>query len=198
MTDTNIPYEIRSEHVYISGKPGTGKSSLIHFMALQDIELDPKAAVIVLDPNGDLVNQLIHWIPEAREKETIYLDGLNGVSLDFLYFDTPTQRGILANDITTVLKRLEPGWGSRMDSILQWTAQTILYHPAPAFTDIYYILLSESYRKQYLENITTQTIHDYWNIEFKKLPKNSETPITTRMSTFILSPPIKALLGDRH
>src|SRR5580704_544181 len=76
-----VPYAIRNQHVYVPGKTRNGKSTLFHEMALQDIQNG--AGVCVIDPKGDLVNSLIHHIPESRKDDCVYLSIQEPVPIDF-------------------------------------------------------------------------------------------------------------------
>ncbi|MGD0776046.1 MAG: DUF87 domain-containing protein, partial [Candidatus Solibacter sp.] len=122
-----IPDSARSRHVYIAGKPGQGKSTLMYWMAIQDIKRG--ASVCILDPNGDLVEDVLNRIPAEREDDVIYLDGLAPIPLDFMAWKHPDctdaqndlSRSILSDDLISMFRRLAEGeWGPRMDSIMNF------------------------------------------------------------------------------
>src|SRR5947209_6765191 len=116
-----IPDEARTRHVYMAGKSQFGKSTLIHHMALQDIE-DGKG-VCVIDPHGDLVKRLLHCIPKERVADTIYLDASTPVPIDFMGYeeDNDLERDTLADDLLVTFMRFSQTWGERMDGIIRHT-----------------------------------------------------------------------------
>jgi Type IV secretion-system coupling protein DNA-binding domain len=189
----NLPDDIRARHIYIPGKTQYGKSTLIHWMALQDIHQGK--GVCVIDPHGDLVRRLLHHIPDHRVQDTIYLDAANPVPIDFMGWQTERERDMLADDLMVTFQRFSVNWGDRMDAILRYTIYTILEAHA-SFLDIYHFLASASFRKSLLQRIQQPELLQYWNEQFPHLPKDSTAPITSRMSKFLLTPSLKILLGD--
>ncbi len=83
--------------MYISGVPGTGKSSLIQRMALADIRAG--RGVCVIDPTRDLVNRLVHWIPAGRVRDTIYFDVDDPIQIDFFSYRNPSERRVLTDQL---------------------------------------------------------------------------------------------------
>src|SRR5439155_13626087 len=163
----------------MAGKSQHGKSTLIHWMALQDIAAGKGVAVI--DPHGDLVEKLIHWIPEGRAADTIYFDATEPIPIDFLSAENEKERDILADDLLVTFKRFSSTWGERMEAILRYTIYTILSVPNSTFLDIYHILADERYRRQTLEKVRDSTLLHYWREQFPHLPKDSASPILSRM-----------------
>jgi hypothetical protein len=88
--------------LYVAGNPGSGKSSLIQQMALQDIRAGRGACVI--DPTADLVNRLIHWIPKSRVNDTIYFDTDHPLSIDFFSYRNPAERRILTDQLLDIFQ----------------------------------------------------------------------------------------------
>lgn len=191
----DIPDPVRNQHVYIAGKTRQGKSTFIHWCALQDIAQGK--GVAVLDPKGDLVEKLIHHIPKSRVPDTIYLDGVTPIPIDFMSWETRAELNQLADDLMVTFKQLsQNAAGDRWQSILQWTVTTILEAKDCSFLDIYYFLISETRRRSILDKITNEDILQYWKDQYPHFPKDSATPITTRMAKFLLTPSLKVMLGS--
>src|SRR5438132_140166 len=112
-----LPHAVRSQHVYISGKTRHGKSTLIHKMARQDIIRG--AGVCVIDPKGDLVSSLIHWVPGARKDDCIYLSPRHPVPIDFMDYANDDEKQTLVGELKYVITK---GVGAEaaplMDAIL--------------------------------------------------------------------------------
>src|SRR5450759_212543 len=125
----------RAKHVYVAGMTGMGKSTLIHHMVYQDIKNG--SGVCVIDPKGDLVNQLIHWIPENRVEDTIYLDLETPIPIDFMSYNTPDEKEVLVGDLIYIIERHTEG-APRMTSILRDLIYTLLDAGGCSFLDMYY------------------------------------------------------------
>src|SRR5439155_4209052 len=101
---------------------GHGKSTLIHAMALQDIKAG--RGVCVIDPKGDLVNQLIHWIPDERKDDAIYIDLDTPIPIDFMGFKDRQDREVLVGDLISILENTENA--VRMKSITRDLIYTLI------------------------------------------------------------------------
>jgi hypothetical protein len=188
-----IPDAARSRHVYISGKPGYGKSTAMYWMALEDIMRN--RAVAVLDPNGDLVEQILRNIPAHRVEDTIYLDGLSPIPLDFMGWQTDQDREILSDDLLIMFRRLSEGeWGPRMDGIFRYTIYTIL-EARRTFLDIYHILVNPNARNEILRSVSNPDLLEYWESQFPASNREAVAPIASRMAKFLLTPPLATALG---
>ena len=98
-----IPYDVRNQHIYVPGKTRHGKSTLLHEMALQDIENG--AGICVVDPKGDLADSLIRWIPGARKDDGIYLSTRSPVPIDFMDYANDDEKQTLVGELKHVITR---------------------------------------------------------------------------------------------
>jgi hypothetical protein len=92
--------DLRPESCYIGGNPGSGKSSLIQHLALRDIRNG--RGVCVIDPTGDLVNRLVHWIPKPRVADTIYFDTDHPFPIDFFSYRNLPERLVLTDQLVDI------------------------------------------------------------------------------------------------
>jgi hypothetical protein len=183
-----LPDSIRDRHLYIVGKSGTGKSTLITNLALQDIQRG--AGVCVIDPHGDLVEDLLKYIPQERVTDTIYLeakDEAHPVTLDVLNAKTSQEFALLASDLQTTFRRQSETWGEKMDNLLRYTLHTLVQTEGATFFDISRILQNEPYRKEVVSKLTFPPLVDFWQNSFAA-HKEAIAPIITRMGKFVLSP----------
>jgi hypothetical protein len=193
---TELPYSARTRHVYIAGKPGYGKSTIEYWMALQDIAKGH--AVAVLDPTGDLVDQLLNHIPKHRVDDCIYLDGLAPIPLDFMGWEDDCS--VLADDLLIMFRRLctESDWGVRMDAITNFAILAILEARRP-FLDIYKLITNERFRNTAILPAIRhkEVLAAFWRKdgEFDHMPRDAASPVTTRMAKFVLNPNLSTVLG---
>lgn len=186
----------RTKHLYIAGKGGYGKSTLMASLAMGDINTDSRRALAVIDPKGDLVKQLIHHIPKHRVNDTIYLSPKHPIPLDFMTWADPFDRELAVNDIVALFHRLDPSWGARMGALLKYAVLTLLHARRTSFLEIHRILSDENWRKEIIAPITDPIIRQFWTVEYGNLPKDAKSPITvSRMADFLLSESLRRFLG---
>lgn len=190
-----LPGERRPQSVYIAGNPGYGKSSLIQRMALQDITAG--RGVCVIDPTGDLVNRLVHWVPKERVKDTIFFDTDDPVPIDFFSYRNPPERQVLADQLLDIF-HLENAPVSRpkLQRIIGTLFDAnenpdIIDEDRCTFFDIQRFIENKKRR----DTILSYTPHrkEQWPDElFKKVSDYSS--ITERMGPFEESPTLKKML----
>lgn len=121
----------RSGHVYCLGKTGSGKSTLLLNMAISDINSGNGLGIV--DPHGDLSEEILNYIPSARIKDVIYFnacDNEHPISYNPLSGAAPEQFHIIASSIVGTFKKVwSESWGPRLEHILRNTVLTLLYCP---------------------------------------------------------------------
>ncbi len=167
-------------------------------MAYQDMKNGD--GVCVIDAKGDLIPQLIHWAPEHRKDDCILLDLKTPIPIDFMSCKDHDERAALVSDIIQIFKRLDEGWGIRMEALLRYVLHTLLIYGGCCFLDIYQILTSKSFRDSIIESQKIQSnpvLKTFWGERFDKLGKDATTPIVvSRMADFLLSPALSTILGS--
>ena len=141
-----IKDEDRLSHVYVIGKTGTGKSTLLENMALQDLERGNGLALI--DPHGDLVARIAARIPERRRPDIIYLDATDP-SQPFGYNPLRHVRedriALAASGMMDVFKKMWPdAWGVRMEHILRNVLMALLEQRDATLHDVLRIFSERS------------------------------------------------------
>jgi hypothetical protein len=196
-----LPYKVRDRHIFIPGMTGHGKSTLIHAMAYQDIKNG--AGVCVIDPKGDLVKQLRHWIPKERVADTVYLDLDTPIPLDFMSYSSPDAKEALVGDLKYILTRGESTeHAPLMNAILEDLIYTLLganenpnipLERKATFIDIYDFLENEERRAEILRYVTNPRLKRRWD---KDLPNPKDRrPVISRMTPFVNSKSLSTILG---
>ncbi len=189
-----VPYEHRDRHVYLVGKSGHGKSTLMERAIMQDIENG--AGVILLDAKGDLAQSVLDHIPYDHVHRTIHLDAGEPVPIDFMSWETDTERQTLSTDIyQTFMSFSESPPGDRWVSVLRKTITTLLDARGCSFLDINDFIEFPSYRENILTRVKDERAIHYWKNVFPKYPSDAAFPILTRMGQFMDSAPLLTLLG---
>jgi hypothetical protein len=111
--------EARARHMHVIGASGTGKSTLLLRMIMQDIE--DGNGLAVLDPHGDLIEQILGRIPAARVPDVVLLDPSDEdypVGFNILRAHSELEKTLLSSDLVAAFRRLSTSWGDQMTSVL--------------------------------------------------------------------------------
>lgn len=173
----------RLMHTYMIGKTGTGKSTLIETMIMQDIQAG--RGCCLLDPHGDLVEKVVRAIPENRKDELIYFNIPDpGLKLKYNPFRKVSQekRSLVASGILDVFSKLwDSAWGVKLEHILRHAILTLLDQPKATIADIVEILLNKDFRKEALKHIKSESVKKFWEREFKEYHKYDLLPVLNKI-----------------
>jgi len=189
----------RSKSIHIIGKPGTGKTTLLENMILQDIKQEK--GLIFLDPHGDSVNRLLELIPEDKIDSTIYL---NFGDPDWIPLWNPLQIvskqyiGRAADDLVTSIKNIvqSHSWGDRLEHILRNCFYGLLHLDNSNFFDLLILLehkqTANSYRKRNLINDILEELDDevarlFWTRDYDKYRREDFNPPLHKLSKLLTS-----------
>jgi energy-coupling factor transporter ATP-binding protein EcfA2 len=189
----------RRSHMYIIGKTGTGKSTLLETMIRQDISSGQGAAL--LDPHGDLVERLLAWIPEERRKDLVYLDPSAARPLGFNPLERvpPAQRALAASGMLDVFKKIwADSWGPRLEHILRNSLLALLDQPEATLADIPRLLSDKSYRKNTAGRVANPQVRQYWLREYEDYPSGFRAeaiaPVQNKVGAFLANPVLRNIL----
>lgn len=207
-TDIGLNIEERRRHMYILGATGTGKSTMLLSMIKQDMEHGK--GLCVIDPHGELIENILPLIPEHRIKDVIYFNpddisfpvGLNVLEIppdlsgDLLL----REKELITESIISLFHKIYDAKysGPRMEYILRNTIHTAFLVPNPTLFTVYKLLINEDYRKQVTSQIKDENLHDFWKYEFSKAGDYQKvsmiSPITNKIGRFLFSPTAKRIL----
>jgi len=195
-----VPDEARFAHAWIVGGSGTGKSTLLLNLIHQDIAQGHGLAV--LDPHGDLIEDILARIPKERMHDVIVFDPADSewpVGFNILHARSEIERNLLASDLVAIFKRFATSWGDTMSTVLGNAVLAILSHPeGGTLIDLRHFLVDERYRKQYLAEIPDPDIRFFWEKEYHLVGTKSIGPILSRLDTFLRSRMIRHIVGQKE
>jgi type IV secretory pathway TraG/TraD family ATPase VirD4 len=188
----------RLMHTYIIGKTGTGKSTLLRTMLLQDIAAG--RGICLLDPHGDLVQSVLKAVPDNRQEDILYLDVTDPkLSIRYNPFKRVSveKRSLVASGIMDVFKKLwADAWGIKLEHILRYAILTLLDQPQATIADIPKLLLDKNFRKAALPAITNENVRAFWAKEFGNYTKYDLLPVLNKVGGMLAHPAIKRVLID--
>lgn len=159
----------RSQHTYVIGVNGTGKSTLLSNVAVQDMEAGH--GLCLIDPHGDLVNSVLDHVPSSRANDVLYLDPSDAnhpFGLNLFDCPDPTQRDLVCSEVIGIFFKLfKDSWGPRMEDLLRNATLTLLEHPGSTLDDLPLLLTNAEYRKRFVgtpedPRIENPVVLDFW------------------------------------
>lgn len=195
-----IKREDRFSHVYIIGKTGTGKSTLMEAMALQDLRNGNGFALI--DPHGDLVERVARAVPPERRESTLYLDA-GDPSQPYGYNPLRHVRqdriAVAASGLMEVFEKMWPeAWGVRMEHILRNVLMALLEQPSATLHDVLRIMSDSKYRKSIAANLQNETVKAFLQKEFERFTfgyrADGIAPIQNKVGAFLADPLLNRIL----
>ena len=194
----------RRGHMYIIGKTGTGKSTLIKNMAMSDIRSGKGLALI--DPHGDLAEELLHLIPAKRIKDIIYFnpgDLEHPIAFNPLEKVHPDYYHLVVSGIISVFKKIwSEFWGPRLEHILRHSIFTLLEYQKATLLDIPKLLTQKEFRTTVLKSVTNAQVRAFWFYEFEKysawLRSEAISPILNKIGQFLTTLPLRNIVGQKE
>lgn len=183
-------------HLYILGQTGVGKSTLIKTLIQQDI-IHSRGYCLV-DPHGDLVQQVLQQIPENEKNRLIYFDATD-INCNFGYNPlrkvSYEKRALVASGILDILKKLwEDAWGVKLEHILRYTILALLDQPHANFQNILDMLLDKGYRSAAMKHIENESVKEFWLKEFPKYLPYDLMPVYNKVGAFLGYPVVRRIL----
>jgi len=192
----------RRRHMYIIGKTGMGKSTLLENMIVDDIK--KWRGVAVIDPHGDLAEAIIGNIPKSRTNQTIIFDPSDidwPIAFNMLDDVPVDQRALVASGIVGIFKKIfGDSWWPRLEHILRNTVLALLEYPKTTLISIPLMLTSEVYRNKVVEKISDPVVKGFWLNEYAKMAPNQKVeaaaPILNKVGQFLSSTILRNILGQ--
>ena len=198
-----IKKEDRRRHMYILGKTGTGKSTMMKNMIIQDIQAG--FGVGIFDPHGELAEDILNYIPSNRINDVVIIDPSdtdNPVSINLLDLKDKNLKDLIADNIVAVFKKHFDSWGPRLEYLLHNCILTLLQVDNTSLLGIQRILVDKKYRETIIKQIDDPILLRFWKEEYESMEKNPRltseaiAPIQNKVGRFLSSATIRNLVGQ--
>ncbi len=192
----------RGRHVYVIGKTGMGKSTLLENMAIQDLQNGEGMAFI--DPHGGTAEKLLEYIPEDRIKDVIYFapfDLENPIAFNVLEDIGYDKRHLVASGLMSTFKKIwVDAWSARMEYILNNTLLALLEYPGATLLGVNRMLAEKDFRNAVVANVKDPSVKAFWVEEFAKFSasymQEAGAAIQNKIGQFTGNPIIRNILGQ--
>ncbi len=199
----------RRRHVYVVGQTGTGKSTLIYNMAVNDIR-DGKG-VCVIDPNGDLIEILIQAIPKERVDDLIIFDpgdlsrplGLNMLEYDIT---KPEQKSFISDELMLIFDRLFDMKTVGGPMFLRYASNALMLlmddpDEGGTLADVPRIFTDHEFRNKLVNKCKNPLVQDFWVKEASKVKgeyslENTAPYFTSKFNSFIANDYVRPIIAQ--
>ncbi|MBI5044837.1 MAG: DUF87 domain-containing protein [Candidatus Levybacteria bacterium] len=190
----------RRRHFYVIGKTGTGKSTLIANMAINDMR--QRRGFCIIDPHGDLCETVMDYVPSYRVNDVIYLDPSEkeyAFSLNPFEVKDEAQKELTISGIVAIFQKIfADSWGPRLEYILRNTLQSVIEMPDATLLMVPEALSNPAFRKRMIANLTDPILRSFWENEFEKMTDKLRieaiSPIQNKVGQFISSTVIRNII----
>ncbi|OGF42747.1 hypothetical protein A2303_05880, partial [Candidatus Falkowbacteria bacterium RIFOXYB2_FULL_47_14] len=197
-----IKKDDRRRHMYLIGKTGMGKSTILENMIVEDIRAGRGVAVV--DPHGDLAEKVIQYIPNNRINDVIYFNPSDfdyPIAFNVVEHVEPQFRHLVASGLIGVFKKLwADSWGPRLEYILRNTILAILDYPGSTLLAVIRMLSDKKFRKKVIEKIQDPVVKSFWVNEFAgyadKFASEAVSPIQNKVGQFLSTSLIRNIIGQ--
>ena len=203
-TPFGIRAKDRTRHVYVIGKTGMGKSTLLENMCIQDI--NNGNGLCFIDPHGKTAELFLDYVPEHRIKDVLYFAPFDmdfPISFNVMEDVGPDRRHLVVSGLMSAFKKIwVDAWSARMEYILNNTLLALLEYPDATLLSVNRMLADKDYRKKVVDHISDPSIKAFWVDEFAKYTERfaaEATPaIQNKVGQFTSNPLIRNIIGQPH
>ncbi|MBP7114323.1 MAG: type IV secretion system DNA-binding domain-containing protein [Candidatus Peribacteraceae bacterium] len=192
----------RRRHMYVIGKTGMGKSTLLENMIHSDIIAGKGVGVI--DPHGDLIEAILRFIPASRTNDVILFDPADRdfpLSFNMLAATNPNQYPLVVSGLMSVFTKLWPDvWSGRMEHILRNTLLALIEGQGNSMLGILRMFSDDMYRKKIVDHLSDHLVKSFWQDEYDNWSEKYRTEaiaaIQNKIGQLLSVPMIRNIVGQ--
>jgi len=197
-----IKTDDRRRHMYVIGKTGMGKTTMLENMVFSDVMNGH--GLCYIDPHGDTAEKILDFIPSHRINDVIYFNPSDidfPISFNVLESVDPRYKHLVASGMVGVFKKIwADSWGPRLEYILRNALLALLDHPDSTLLGVTRILVDKEFRKRVVANIKDPVVKSFWVNEFTKFNERTLadviSPIQNKVGQFLSTALIRNIVGQ--
>lgn len=201
-----VPFGIKQKdrvrHMYVIGKTGMGKSTMLENMAIQDIRNGE--GICFIDPHGATAEKLLDYVPEHRVQDVVYFapfDLEHPVAFNVMEDVGYDRRHLVVSGLMATFKKIwVDAWSARMEYILSNTLLALLEYPDATLLGVNRMYVDKAYRKKVVENVKDPVVKDFWVKEFAtytdRYTQEATPAIQNKIGQFTSNPLIRNIIGQ--
>ncbi len=197
-----IKTDDRRRHVYLIGKTGMGKSTMMENMIYQDIHAG--RGVALADPHGDFVEKILDFIPPHRINDVVYFnpsDTEYPIAFNMLESLNPEAKNIAASGLIGIFKKLwADSWGPRLEYLLRNAILSLMDYPNSTILGVTRVLVDKNFRKKVVAQVNDPIVKVFWEDEYTKYSSSFQveaiSPIQNKVGQFLSNSLIRNIIGQ--
>ncbi len=194
--------EDRAQHLYIVGKTGLGKSTLLRNLILQDLYAG--RGVGLLDPHGDLARDVLDAIPKERTNDVLYFnpgDLARPVGLNLLPQVARDEEHLVVSGVLSAFRGIwGSSWGPRLEYILGHALSALLDHGNLTILALPRLLSDDAFRERLTARVRDPVVRAFWRDEYARYEKRFRleaiAPIQNKVGRLLANAPMRNVLGQ--
>ncbi len=201
-TKFGIRPDDRRRHMYVIGKTGMGKSTLLENMIFSDVHAGKGVAVI--DPHGDLIEAVLRFVPAERTNDVVLFDPADKefpLSFNMLSASKPEQYPLVVSGLMSVFTKLWPDvWSGRMEHILRNTLLALIESQGNSMMGILRMFSDDAFRKKIVDHLEDRLVKSFWEDEYaawsEKYRTEAVAAIQNKIGQLLSVPMIRNIVGQ--
>ncbi|PIY93512.1 MAG: hypothetical protein COY69_01260 [Candidatus Magasanikbacteria bacterium CG_4_10_14_0_8_um_filter_32_14] len=197
-----IKTDDRRRHMYVIGKTGMGKTTMMENMVLSDIYKGHGVGIV--DPHGDFAEKIINYIPANRINDVVYFNPCDveyPIGFNILEVNSEEQKHLVAAGLMGIFKKIWPDvWSSRMEYILNNTILALLDYPGSTLLGINRLLSDKEYRRKVVKQLKDPVVKAFWQVEFAsyndRYAQEAVAPIQNKIGQFLSASVIRNMVAQ--
>ncbi|MEA2098198.1 MAG: CxxC-x17-CxxC domain-containing protein [Patescibacteria group bacterium] len=199
-----IKKDDRGRHIYVIGKTGMGKTNLLETMIISDIKAGNGVAVV--DPHGDLAENILNFIPASRINDVVYFNPADAdypIAFNVMEHVDSKYRHLVASGLIGVFKKIwVDSWGPRLEYLLRNVILALLEYPGSTLLGVPRVFIDKDYRKKVVNKVSDPVVKAFWLNEFTKYSSqftvDAISPIQNKVGQFLSSSLVRNIIAQTH
>jgi len=197
-----IKSEDRARHMYVIGKTGMGKSTMLENLAIQDIKNGE--GMCFIDPHGKTAELLLEYIPKERLDDVLYIAPFDldyPIAFNVMEDVGKDRRHLVAAGLMSAFKKIwVDAWSARMEYILNNTILALLEYPGSTLLSVNKMISDKKFREKVVACVTDPGVRSFWVDEFanytERFAAEATPAIQNKVGQFTSNPLIRNILGQ--
>ncbi len=194
----------RRQHMYVLGKSGTGKTTLLSNLVIQNIW--NSEGLCLVDPHGEVVESVLAMIPDHRVEDVVYFNPADTefcIGFNPLELHDPKYKHLVASGLMGIFTKIWANvWSPRMEHIMNNTILALLDTPGTTLLGITRMLVDKEYRQIIVDNVKDPMVKSFWVHEFEQWKEQFRNeaiaPIQNKVGQFLSSSIIRNIVGQQE
>lgn len=197
-----IKKDDRRRHVYLIGKTGMGKTTILEHLIYSDIINGNGLALV--DPHGDFAEKILDFIPSNRINDVIYFNPADidwPIAFNVMEKVDPRYISLVASGLIGVFKKIwADSWGPRLEYLLRNTILALLEYPGSTLLGVPRMLVDKAYRQKVIKKVNDPIVKAFWVDEFSKYSSqftvDAISPIQNKVGQFLSNPLVRNIVSQ--